>query len=80
MLGYPALGLALALAIALLVQGQLNTANAFLKLLSKAVVATILYSAVLFVFERDQLWSAVRIVSNLLNRNGQITDLSPPVK
>jgi O-antigen/teichoic acid export membrane protein len=66
MLGYPALALALALSIALLMEAQLHTPSAILTLLSKAIVTTVVYSAILLIFEREQLLGAVQLVSNLL--------------
>jgi len=68
MLGYPALGLALALPTVLLVQTQLHDLHVIFALLFKVVVATVIYGTVLFVFEREQLFSAVRLVSSLLMR------------
>lgn len=71
MLGYPAFGLASALATTLFVQRQLHTQNAILTLLSKAAAMTVVYGVVLLAFEREQLLSAVRLVSSLLIRRSQ---------
>jgi O-antigen/teichoic acid export membrane protein len=68
MLGYPALGLTLALPTVLLVQTQLHDLHIIFALLFKAIVATVIYGTVLFVFEREQLFSVVRLVSSLLMR------------
>jgi O-antigen/teichoic acid export membrane protein len=71
MMGYPALGLALALSAALLVQAQLHISGAVSSLLSKAIVATVVYGAVLLTFEWEQLLNAVQLVSSLLMGRGQ---------
>ena len=62
MLGYPMLGMVLALAIALSVQQQFHTTNPLMILLSKGIVMTTVYGSVLIAFEREQLLVAARLV------------------
>ncbi|MGC9357705.1 MAG: lipopolysaccharide biosynthesis protein [Anaerolineae bacterium] len=71
MMGYPTLGLILALAITLLVERQLHLPNAILVLISKAMVMSIVYGIILFAFEREQVFNSLRLVASLLPRRGQ---------
>ena len=73
MMGYPALGLALALSAAALVLGQLHIAHPALTLLSKMVIVTFVYGTVLLIFEREQLLSAVRLVLKLLSPRAKVS-------
>jgi O-antigen/teichoic acid export membrane protein len=69
----PALGLGLALTTAILVQAQLYTANTVLTLLTKVIVTTVVYIAMLLTFEREQALSAIRLVFSLLIRRSQFS-------
>jgi PST family polysaccharide transporter/lipopolysaccharide exporter len=66
MLGYPILGIALALLITHLLQVHLPIDATVTALLSKSMVASVIYATVLTIFERKQLLSAAKLVLRLL--------------
>ena len=73
MLGYPLLGLALALPAALFVQVRLPLDGAPILLFCKAFVVTVVYGGVLLLFEREQTVKALRLVFDLLRRRRRVS-------
>jgi PST family polysaccharide transporter/lipopolysaccharide exporter len=72
MMGFPLLGITLALPITLLVRRQLQVQKAVWSLISKVSFATFIYGGVLLIFEQEQLLNAIKLISTMLPRYGKL--------
>jgi hypothetical protein len=67
MLRYPTLGLVASVTLTLVTRGLLDIQSAFISLLFKVMLSSVVYLSVILAFERDELFGLVRLAWSLLN-------------